>query len=243
MKGAYLEHMTWIEAEEALRRFNLILLPLGARCKEHGHHLPLNNDWRIAEYLTRRVLEEVEALALPTIQYNYFPAFVEYPGSINIGEETSRELINDICRSLYSQALVLGKNPKFYVINTGISTVVPLEKSREVLKREGIEMNFLDLRNVNQALIREISTQEAGTHADEIETSMMLYIAPEIVHMDRAKRDIHAERGTHGPLTRHSQVKGLYSPTGAWGDPTLATREKGQQVVENLVSYLVKRLK
>ena len=76
--------------------------------------------------------------------------------------------------------------------------------------------------------------ESAGTHADEIETSMMLYIAPESVQMKKAARDINPDQP--GGLTRDARGKGIYSPTGAWGDPTLATREKGEAVVESLLS-------
>ena len=55
---------------------------------------------------------------------------------------------------------------------------------------------------------------------------MMLYIAPESVRMNQAAGDLSPDK--RGPLTRDPHGKGTYSPTGAWGDPTLATREKGR---------------
>jgi len=67
---------------------------------------------------------------------------------------------------------------------------------------------------------------------------MMLLIAPESVRMNRAARDLNPDQP--GPLTRGPHGKGTYSPTGAWGDPTLATCEKGQAVVESMVSTIVK---
>lgn len=89
---------------------------------------------------------------------------------------------------------------------------------------------------------RSVVEQEAGSHADEIETSMMLYIAPEIVKLGLAERDIHPERDENSPggLTRDpNATRGTYSPTGAWGDPTLATADKGRVVAEALVSDIV----
>ena len=65
MKGRYLDTMTWREAEKALKRFPVIVTPLGARLKEHGHHLPLNNDWIMAEYLAKRIVERLPVLVLP----------------------------------------------------------------------------------------------------------------------------------------------------------------------------------
>ena len=77
--------------------------------------------------------------------------------------------------------------------------------------------------------------------ADEIETSMMLYIDPSLVDMSKAVKDFHPS-GTGG-LTRDPKGKGTYSPTGIWGDPTLATREKGRIVVDAMVEGMVAEVK
>jgi creatinine amidohydrolase len=45
-----------------------------------------------------------------------------------------------------------------------------------------------------------------------------------------------------GGLTRDAHGKGIYSPTGAWGDPTLATREKGRAVVKSIVADILKEI-
>ncbi len=73
VQGIYLAELTWAEAERALVEFPVVLLPLGARTKEHGLHLPLNNDWLIAEYLARCVAEVCKILVLPTLQYSCYP--------------------------------------------------------------------------------------------------------------------------------------------------------------------------
>jgi creatinine amidohydrolase len=237
MPSRYLETLTWPEAELALLELPTVLLPLGARTKEHGRHLPLNNDWRIAEYLAKRVAEQCPVLVLPTLQYGYYPAFLQYPGSISVRAEACRDTVVDICRSLSAQG-----GQRFYVLNTGISTNRPLEAARTLLQEQGIRMEFTDIRTAYAPLRRQVETQPAGTHADEIETSMMLYIAPEIVRIDQAERDIHPDRGPGG-LTRDPEAEtGVYSPTGAYGDPTLATREKGEIVVEGMVQYLVQQI-
>src|SRR5688572_24285522 len=103
MQSRFLETLTWPEAEQALYTLPTVLLPLGARTKEHGHHLPLNNDWLIAEYLAKRVAAQCPVLVLPTLQYGYYPAFLEYPGSISVRSEVCRDTITDICESLASQ--------------------------------------------------------------------------------------------------------------------------------------------
>jgi creatinine amidohydrolase len=214
-----------------------VLLPLGARTKEHGHHLPLNNDWLIAEYLAKRVAEQCPVLVLPTLQYAHYPAFLEYPGSISVRWETCRDTIVDICRSLALQGA-----KRFYVLNTGISTVKPLQAARLSITGEGSRFEFTDITTAYAPLRLQVATQPAGTHADEIETSMMLYIAPEIVRLERAERDIHPDRGPGGLTRDPKSATGVFSPTGAYGDPTLATLAKGKIVVEGMVQYLVEQV-
>lgn len=237
MQARYLETLTWPEAELALHELPTVLIPLGARTKEHGAHLPLNNDWLIAEYLARRVAEQCAVLVLPTLSYGHYPAFLEYPGSISVRASACRDTLIDICHSLAAQGA-----KRFYVLNTGISTVKPLSAARDAILALGVRMEFTDIRGAYAALRRQVETQPAGTHADEIETSMMLYIAPEIVRMDRAQRDIHPERAPGGLSRDPKATAGVYSPTGAYGDPTLATLEKGQHLVEGMVSYLVQQV-
>jgi creatinine amidohydrolase len=93
-------------------------------------------------------------------------------------------------------------------------------------------MRYTDL-HVTEPVEKQIRKEEGGTHAEEIETSMMLYIAPDSVDMKKAVRDYHPSK--EGGLTRDPNGKGTYSPSGVWGDATLATREKGKIVVEALV--------
>ena len=238
MSGRYLETMTWPDAERELRAAQLIIIPVGARSKEHGHHLPLNTDWLLAEYFTSRVLEQVAAVALPAVAYGYSPAFVEYPGSIHIERATFAATISDICRSLARHS-----SARMYVLNTGVSTNWALEPARLELAQENIVMDYTDLLAVLKDVEANIAEQPAGTHADEMETSMMLVIRPEVVNLERARRDIDPRGKRPGPLTRDPDAEyGVYSPTGAWGDPTLATREKGQVVIETLIERIVQDL-
>ncbi|MBY9002125.1 MAG: creatininase family protein, partial [Candidatus Heimdallarchaeota archaeon] len=63
-----IEDLTWIEAEDAIKNHDVVLIALGARTKEHGPHLPLNNDYTMAEYLKDKVSKEVPVIVLPTLQ-------------------------------------------------------------------------------------------------------------------------------------------------------------------------------
>ena len=231
-----LEDLTWMEAEKALASYEVVLVALGARTKEHGPHLLLKNDYLMAEYLKERVVEKVAVAVLPTLQYGYYPAFLEYPGSVSLKEDTFKEVIIDICQSMSGYGI-----RKFYILNTGVSTLRPLRKAKDRLKSQGIILRFLDILEVDKKLPEGILEQEGGTHADEGETSMMLYIAPETVDMTKAVKDFDSRPNRRG-LTRDPEGRGHYSPTGIWGDPTLASREKGKLIVEATIKEIIRQV-
>ena len=231
-RGVLLEQLSWDEAERALSPDRIVVIPLGAESKEHGRHLQLNNDWVMAEYLKKQVLAAAPVVIAPTINYSYYPAFLEYPGSTSLRKETARDMIVDICHSLASYG-----PRRFYILNTGISTIRPLSEAVKALASEGVTLKYFNWDEID-AVVKKVQQQAAGTHADEIETSMMLYIAPNTVRMSRAVKDLSPDR--RGPLTRNPKAtEGTYSPTGAWGDPTLATKEKGQILVEATVKAIL----
>ncbi|MEW6210095.1 MAG: creatininase family protein [Acidobacteriota bacterium] len=231
-KGILLEDLTWVEAEKILTRDTVVVIPLGAAAKEHGPHLKLKNDLILAEYLKRRVLKASNVVIAPTVSYSFYPAFVEYPGSTTLRMETARDMIVDICRSLARYG-----PRRFYILNTGISTLRALRPASELLAPDGIVMRFTDLGKITGPVEKQISKQEGGTHADEIETSMILYMDPRSVDMKKAVRDY---RPGQGRLTRDpNNAQGVYSPSGVWGDATLATREKGRIVTEALVKGIL----
>ena len=178
--AVFLENLTWDEAERVLTPDSVVVIPLGAECKEHGRHLPLNNDFLMAEYFKQRVLAAApkEVIVAPTINYSFYPAFLEYPGSTSLSLETSQAMITDIVGSLAHYG-----PRRFYVLNTGISTLKPLAQAATELAKIGILISYTDFTKEDP--VEKRLRQSGGTHADEIETSMMLYIAPESVQMKK----------------------------------------------------------
>jgi creatinine amidohydrolase len=234
-RGVVLADLTWLEAERVLTPEAVVVIPLGAEAKEHGPHLRLDNDRSLAEYFRSRILDGARVVVAPTINYHFYPSFLEYPGSTHLTFETARNVVVDIVRSLANYG------PKrFYVLNTGVSTVRPLTESVDSLAKDGILLRFTDILAVAGPAEARVKQQQRGTHADEIETSMMLYIAPDRVDMSKAVREDN-ERGVGG-LTRQEGGRGTFSKTGIWGDPTLATREKGRVVVEAMVDGMLREI-
>ena len=163
----------------------MVVIPLGAGSKEHGPHLKLSNDAIVSDYLTparrRCVGRRRRAVACRIIT---IPAFVEYPGSTSLTLDTARSLTVEAVTGLAR----FGPR-RFYVLNTGVSTTRALEPAARLLAAQGILLTFTDLAGRLDRVSAPIRQEEGGTHADEIETSMMLYIDPASVDMRRAVKE------------------------------------------------------
>jgi creatinine amidohydrolase len=233
-RGAMLADLTWVEAEKALKPETVVVIPIGAESKEHGPHLKLKTDYLEASYFTRQIVERADVVIAPTVNYSFYPAFAEYPGSTTLRLETARDMLVDICRSLAHYG------PKrFYALNTGVSTLRALQPASEILAGEGILLRYTNVLEVGAEAEARLKKEEGGTHADEMETSLMLYIDPSSVDMSKAVKDYHPG---DGPLTRDPHKAGAYSASGIFGDATLATREKGAVLAHAMVEGMLREI-
>jgi acetamidase/formamidase/creatinine amidohydrolase/Fe(II)-dependent formamide hydrolase-like protein len=231
--GMRLGDLTWPEAEKVLTPDRVVVLPLGAGAKQHGPHLPLRNDVILADHLARALLAARPIVLLPALTYGFYPAFVEYPGSVSLSFDAQRDMVAQICRSIAAHG-----PRRFYVLNTGVSTARPLAATALALAREGILLRFTDVLRAGKAAEDSIRQQAYGTHADEIETSMVLYMEPGAVRMESAVADGGVVRP--GPLTRDpANEVGHYSPSGVFGDATLATWQKGERVTAAMLGSIL----
>ena len=230
--GVKLETLSWVEAEQWFVTNPVVAIPLGAAAKEHGPHLPLNNDAIIASWLGEQVIQRLPVVLAPLINASFYPAFVEYPGSVSLRYETARDVIVDTCMSLSKFGL-----SRFYVINTGMSTLRPLAEVKSLLD-SNLVFDFLNLDTAFQDLPDDLLQQQYGSHADEHETSLMLHIAPEVVDMNRAVDD--GAEG-EGRLTR-TRGQGLWSESGVYGQATLASAAKGKVIAEVLLQHVLAQI-
>ena len=238
MNTSYLlAELTWPEVKAYLEQGYLAVLPIGAACKEHGHHLPMNTDFIQAEWLAQQTSLFCPSLIWPIILYGFYPKFVEYPGSCSISEETFSQSMHDILQSI----LRAGAD-RIIILNTGISTIRPLENMLGKLNqdRQIILFNAYSGSNFTNA-VNNIEQQSIGGHADEIETSIMLTLAPDKVDMTKAK-NFDAEL-IAGPLNPNYPDKPNYSPSGVIGDARLATVEKGEILTKAILADLAELIK
>ena len=232
----FVEHCTWPEAQQALNKNLICILPIGASCKEHGPHLPLNTDYVQARWLAKQVAARFSVLIWPVINAGYYPAFVEYPGSWSISEETFIQSMIDIIESIGRHG-----NSQIVLLNTGISTIKPLGLvAEQSLFQSRITLINVYLGERLKAVEKEIQQQQRGGHADEIETSIMLAIDPGRVRMDKAQ--IGLEDIQKGPLNPHDPTRPNFCPSGSMGNPTLATANKGRKLLDAILVDICTKL-
>jgi creatinine amidohydrolase len=234
MAGVWLEDLTWPEAEEWFARGALVLLPIGAIAKEHGHHLPLKTDFLLARGLAEEVRKALPVVVAPVVCYGYYPAFRHYPGSQHLSPATFQALVTELLEGLIDQGA-----KSLAILNTGVSTEPVLRiVVRELYERAGVRVPVADIRNLGRSA-DSLLAQKLGGHGDEHETSLMLAIAPEAVRMDLAPTDY--GRALEVPETvfyvpsvfSGDPASGPdYSATGIRGDATLASAEKGRAALD-----------
>lgn len=244
MRGAWLEDLTWPEVEARLKAGALVVVPVGAIAKEHGHHLPMKTDWLVARELASRVAAVLPVLVAPIVSQGYYPAFTRYPGSQHLSAETFAAVM----RELLSKLIADGAR-RIAVINTGVSTEEPLQiVVRDLLASTGLRIAVADMRQLGKRVLAS-GGQKLGGHGDEWETSMILAIEPSLVHMDRAVEDYgHTLSEPKTVFRRPTRFSGDptdgpdYSRTGVRGDPTLATAEKGRTLLAEMARELIEGL-
>jgi creatinine amidohydrolase len=229
----FVEHMVWDEVARHLARGAAAILPIGAGAKQHGLHLPLDTDRVQAEFLASKLAARIDALVWPTLSYGHYPAFADYAGSISLSAATFEAAVAEIASGILSHGC-----RALFVLDTGIST---REAAGRALAR--IEAgNALHLRIHEGPRYRRaasgLARQGHGSHADELETSLMLAISPAVVEMSRAEASPPIAQPVPGRLTPSDRTSPNYSRSGSFGDPTLATLEKGEALLAAMLDDL-----
>ena len=219
----FIEHMMWDEVARHIANGAAAILPIGAAAKQHGFHLPLNTDRIQAEFLAGRLAERIDALIWPTLAYGYYPAFVAYAGSSTLSSATFEAVVHEIATEIID-----GGCRKLFVLNTGISTLAPVERALARLDADRVMHLRIHEGPRYRRAAEQLTEQSHGSHADELETSLMLALAPHLVDIARAEPSPAIGYEAPGPLTPSDVNSPNYSRSGSYGDPTLATSAKGE---------------
>ena len=226
----------------------LVVQPCGS-IEQHGTHLPLDTDSNIVTEVVHRAAAQMERmLILPTLWYGLSPHHMGADGTITLGHDTYCAVIRDICRSVahygFTRLVLLNGHGGNDAILKGIVQGLYGELSLRLLT-----VTYWSLiRDEQVDSVREGGIGSMG-HAGELETSIQLYLRCHLVDLSEAKP--HPIRPRLPLLvedlfmpSRATLMNGLRLSKGPFimGDPTRATAEKGEKLLnwaaDNLADYL-----
>jgi creatinine amidohydrolase len=185
----FLPYLSWTEIDALPDRENtVIVLPCGA-IEQHGPHLPCSVDSVIASGVMGKALErlppEVRAFALPTITYGKSEEHLHFPGTMTLTGTTLLATVIEIGESVYRSGF-----RKLLLANGHGGQPQVLEMAaRELRLRHGDYVVVPHgVSRLPSAASKQVSDQEKrlAMHAGHSETALMLALAPDTVHMERA---------------------------------------------------------
>lgn len=231
---AVLQRLTTKEAGVAIPKATVGILPTGA-IEQHGPHLEVQCDWAVASAMAARLEADLgeAALLVPGIPYGMSEHHTHFPGTMTLTYETFSGFLTDIALNLKRQGI-----RKVIVVNGHGGNIEPVKTVARALRRDhGVLLAHAMWARLSGA---EIAARMPGrdlyNHACEIETSIALHLAPEIV---RTIPDTIGERtAANGHTDPPYGVVDLptwfhqWTSDGALGDPREASPELGAQLLE-----------
>jgi creatinine amidohydrolase len=204
-----------------------LLVPVGST-EQHGPHLPLDTDTRVAEAVARGAAARLgeNTLVAPAVSFGASGEHEMFAGTVSIGHDALRAVLVELGRSA-------GRWVRRVVfVNGHGGNVEALRGAVELLRAEG-----RDARWFGCALPQHAGFARDG-HAGRTETSLMLALAPEVVRLDRAARGNTAPLRELLPAMRAAGVRAV-SENGVLGDPAGASAAEGERMLAALVEACV----
>lgn len=257
IKKVLLEDMTWQEVEEILKETDIALIPAGST-EQHGPHLPVNNDTFTAFELAKKAAElaydHVKTVVVPAIPYGL--TSLSFPGTITLSRETQVALYKEVAKSL-----IQGGFKKVIFVNGHGGNIIPLHLAiSEIQGETGAFVALVQYWELGYDTMMEMLETEGKIfgHAGEMETSVSWALGQKVLEdkmgkgippmtpsledytqpLFRPKTPIHI--GTLDP-----KVIDWFTPeksNGILGDSTLASKEKGEKILEDVLDKFVEFL-
>lgn len=204
------------------------VIPLGS-IEQHGDHLPFSTDTIIAEYVSKIVAKKSNSLLLPSIYYGV--SFEHEPFfNVSINHNILLNFISDICISLFKQGI-----NRLYLINGHHGNIGLLQYvGQHISSKYSVKDKFFYFINYWQMLDKSFD------HAGEVETSLMLFICPELVRLDLSKKGLELdEKDNSSQIHKIGINMSINNPggfikftkNGVWGNCLNSSPDKGKKML------------
>ena len=226
-----LKEMTPGEVAEAMSRDPRLIVPVGT-CEQHGPHLPMGAATLIAERLADDLSATYGVLRAPTVEYGVnLETERDFAGNATMRKKTLHRMLNDLLASWEETGFAE------FILLTAHEYDPHLEALATVITARA-RVRVVDLYTIQTPDLLE--GQPGHMHGDEVETSLLLHLQPELVRMPLARdhpMSLEAARRYRGGRARVPK-----DSAGSVGRPTLATAEKGRAIYERIRRRIAERI-
>lgn len=249
MKKLRLDEMTWPDVQASIKKgADTVVFGVGST-EQHGPSLPLMTDRRIADYVASMLAVNLEnALQAPTIHVGHSDHHLAFPGTVSLSVATLQAVIFDYVRSLVRHGF-----KKIVITNHHGGNCEAIETALTDLKTEYTDIKFVyfydqDTTETLEKLCHEfqLTPGELGTHAGDLEASLMFYLEEDLVVRDRLVKGFTGELTPEIRKKAHTEGFESVTENGVMGDQRKASVEKGRIYIDTLkdiiLGYVIREL-
>jgi creatinine amidohydrolase len=219
------------EVTELLTRDPRLIVPVGT-CEQHGPHMPLGCDTIIVERLSDDLSAEFAVLRAPTLEYGVnVDTERASPGNASLRRKTLHRMLNDLIDSWEATGI------REFILLTAHEHDPHLEALSTIVT-SGARVRTVDIFEVDFSDLLE--GQQEPMHGDEVDTSLLLYLAPELVALDLAEDYMMSREELR--RYRRGWLRVPKGSPGSIGRPRLASAEKGEAIYKRIRSRIRERI-
>jgi creatinine amidohydrolase len=225
-----LTDLSWPEVRAHLAHDSRLIVPVGV-CDQYGPHLPLGTGTRLAEAVACDLSQDFGVLRAPVLPHGVaLPSERRYAGATSLREKTLHRIVNDLLASWEDHGFT-----DFLLITA--HTYDPHVEAIATATGTTARIRVVDLLDIDFTGL--VDGTDPVEHGGEVVTSLMLYLHPDKVNLERAE-DFAGPRRNGGP--RHRLARLPADSPGNLGTPSLATADKGRRIYQHIVQKIRSRV-
>jgi creatinine amidohydrolase len=238
MGAVQLDQLSWTDIRAEIEGGRTTVVVGFGATEQHGPHLPIGTDAFVGDAVALGVAERLDAFMAPTVRVGCSEHHMSFSGTISLRTETLQAIAADVVTSLARHGFT-----RIVLVPTHGGNFKPLADAVDSLRPiDDVEVIAVtDLQALLETIVRGsgemgVSPDVAGTHAGEWETSIMLHLKSELIHMERAIKGFKGEL----PDAKDEPFPPLEElhPSGILGDARPARGEAGEHYLRDWVDLV-----
>jgi creatinine amidohydrolase/Fe(II)-dependent formamide hydrolase-like protein len=227
-----IKEMTPVAIGELLLKRSALIVPVGTT-EQHGPHLPLGCDTIIVERLSDDLSAAFSVLRAPTVEFGVHAVSRPFPGGASLRHRTLHRVMNELIESWEE-----GAGVREFMILTAQASEAHLE-ALSTIRTDEATVQVVDVFGLDFGPL--LDQPGAPIHGGELDTSLLLYLAPDVVRMDLALDFALTPKMLARYRPGHSRRLPEGSP-GSVGYPSLASAQKGEVLYKFILDRISSHL-